>query len=142
MANIVEVREMSDDKLADKIEDAREELFNLRFRQAYAQLDNHARLKIVRREIAQLESVLNNRRLAVQTAADEPAISAALAEENWQANAHFDYADSGWQVAFTDENGDKLATALVDLNKKRAASRGERERKGQPQLVTNYEIVE
>ena len=35
MANIVEVREMSDDKLAEKIEDAREELFNLRFPEGF-----------------------------------------------------------------------------------------------------------
>ncbi|MEJ2751222.1 MAG: 50S ribosomal protein L29, partial [Chloroflexota bacterium] len=47
MANIVEIREMSDDKLTQKIEDAREELFNLRFQKAFAQLDNHARLKKV-----------------------------------------------------------------------------------------------
>jgi large subunit ribosomal protein L29 len=142
MANIVEVREMSDDKLEEKIEDAREELFNLRFQQAFAQLDDHARLKTVRREIAQFESVLSMRRLAIETAAIEPAIAAALADENWQASAHFDYEDSGWQVVFNNENGDKIASALVDLNKKRINSRADRAQKGQPQLVTSYEIVE
>lgn len=142
MANIVEVREMSDEKLEEKIEDAREELFNLRFQKAFAQLDNHARLKTVRREIAQFESVLSMRKLAVEAAAEEPAIAEAIAEENWQANAHYDYQDSGWQVAFRNENGDKLASALVDLNKKRFHSRADRAEKGQPQLVTSYEIVE
>ena len=142
MANIVEVREMSDDKLEEKIEDAREELFNLRFQQAFAQLDNHARLKIVRREIAQFESVLSMRKLAVEAAAEEPAIAETLAEVDWQAIAHFDYQDSGWQVVFRNENGDKLASALVDLNKKRVRSRADRAEKGQPQLVTSYEIVE
>ncbi len=142
MANIVEVREMSDDKLEEKIEDAREELFNLRFQQAFAQLDNHARLKTVRREIAQFESVLSMRKLAIETAAIEPAIAAVLVDENWQASAHFDYEDSGWQVVFNNEKGDKLASALVDLNKKRTRSRADRAQKGQPQLVTSYEIVE
>ena len=142
MANIVEVREMSDEKLEEKIEDAREELFNLRFQKAFAQLDNHARLKTVRREIAQLESVLGMRKLAVETAAEEPAITEAIANENWQAIAHFDYQDSGWQVVFRNENGDKLASALVDLNKKRSRSRADRAEKGQPQLITSYEIVE
>jgi large subunit ribosomal protein L29 len=142
MANIVEVREMSDEKLEEKIEDGREELFNLRFQKAFAQLDNHAQLKKVRREIAQYESVLNMRKLAVETAAKVPAIAKAIADKNWQANAHFDYQDSGWQVVFRNENGDKLASALVDLNKKRPRSRAERAEKGQPQLVTSFEIVE
>ena len=142
MANIVEVREMSDDKLEEKIEDAREELFNLRFQQAFAQLDNHARLKTVRREIAQFESVLSMRKLAADTAAQEPAVAAAIADENWQAVTHFDYEESGWQVVFRNENGDKLASVLVDLNKKRPRTRADRAQKGQPQLVTSYEIVE
>ena len=142
MANIVEVREMSDDKLEEKIEDAREELFNLRFQKAFAQLDNHARLKIVRREIAQLESVLSMRRLAIQVAAEEPAIAETIVSVNWQANSHFDYEESGWQVVFKNENGDTLATALVDLNKKQPRSRADRAKKGQPHLVTDYEIVE
>ena len=78
------------------------------------------------------------RSLAVKTAAAEPAIAAALAGENWQANAHFDYEESAWQVVFRSEDGDQLASALVDLNKKRPRSRAERAKKGQPQLVTSY----
>jgi large subunit ribosomal protein L29 len=142
MANIVEVREMSDEKLQEKIEDAREELFNLRFQKAFAQLDNHAQLKKVRREIAQLESVLNMRKLAVEAAAAEPAIADAIAGQNWQANAHFDYHESGWQVVFRNDSGDDLASAVVDLNKKRPQSRIDRMAKNQPRLVTGFEIVE
>ena len=78
MANIVELREMSDDKLEEMLENAREEMFNLRFQQATAQLDNHARVRIVRREIAQVETVLHMRKLAIDTAAIEPDIAAAL----------------------------------------------------------------
>ncbi|MFN2106129.1 MAG: 50S ribosomal protein L29 [Candidatus Promineifilaceae bacterium] len=141
MANIVEIREMSDDKLTQKIEDAREELFNLRFQKAFAQLDNHARLKKVRREIAQFESVLNMRKLAVDVAANEPAIAAVLEGEEWQSGAHFDYEESAWQVVFRSKDGQDLATAVVDLNKKRSRSREQREKKGQPQLVTSYDIV-
>ncbi|MFN2142039.1 MAG: 50S ribosomal protein L29 [Candidatus Promineifilaceae bacterium] len=141
MANIVEIREMSDDKLTQKIEDAREELFNLRFQKAFAQLDNHARLKKVRREIAQFESVLNMRKLAVDVAANEPAIAAVLEGEEWQSGAHFDYEESAWQVVFRSKDGQDLATAVVDLNKKRSRSREQREKKGQPQLVTSYDVV-
>jgi hypothetical protein len=82
------------------------------------------------------------RRLAVETAAADPAIAAALDDKTWQANAHFDYEDSAWQVVFSDDDGDELASALVDLNKKRPSSRVERATKGQPQVVTSVEVVE
>ncbi len=142
MANIVELREMSNEKLEEKLEDAREEMFNLRFQQAFAQLDNHARLKTVRREIAQYESVLKMRKLAIEAASAEPAIATALAGRTWQARAYYDYEESGWQVDFSDEEGDDLASALVNLNRKRPQSRADRAKKGQPQLVTSYEVVE
>ena len=141
MANIVELRGMSSDKLREMLENDREEMFNLRFQKAFAQLDNTARIKIVRQEIAQHESVLNMRQLAIDTAAAEPAIAAALAGQKWQGKANYDYEESGWQVSFSDEKGGGLASALVNLNKKRPRSRAERERKGQPQLVVSYEIA-
>ncbi|MFN2137485.1 MAG: 50S ribosomal protein L29 [Candidatus Promineifilaceae bacterium] len=142
MANIVELRGMSDDRLSENIENAREELFNLRFQKAFAQLDNHARIRTVRRELAQLESVLHMRMLAVEAATEEPDIAAALSGKRWQANAHFEYEDSAWQVVFNNENGSEIATALVNLNQKRNRSRAERAKKEQRPLVTSYEIVE
>ena len=111
MANIVELREMSDDKLLEMLENAREEMFNLRFQQATAQLDNHARVKIVRREVAQVETVLHMRKLAIDSAAAEPEIAATLAKQIWNANAHFDYEESAWHVDFVNEDGDKLASS-------------------------------
>ena len=141
MANIVEVREMSNDKLDKLLENAREEMFNLRFQQATAQLDNYARVKIVRREIAQIETVLHMRQLAVDTAAKEPAIAAALSGKEWRANAHFDYEDSAWQVEFSDQDDNDVASALVNLNKKHSQSRKSRAPKKPVQLVVSYEVV-
>lgn len=141
MANIVELREMSDDKLHEMVENAREEMFNLRFQKATAQLDNHARVKIVRRELAQLETVLHMRKLAVNTAAATPEIAAKLANQIWVANAHFDYEESAWQVVFLDEDGDELASALVNLNKKRSTKRQGRQIGRQPQLVVSYKVT-
>ena len=141
MANIVELREMSDDKLHELLENAREEMFNLRFQKATAQLDNHARVKIVRREIAQLETVLRMRQMAIDTAAQEPEIATVLSGKEWRANTHFDYEDSAWRVDFSDEEDNSIATALVDLNKKQPKSRKERARNQQVQLVVNYEVV-
>jgi len=59
MANIVELNQMSNDKLEKKLEEAREELFNLRFQVASARLENTSRLRVVRREVAQVETVLH-----------------------------------------------------------------------------------
>jgi len=141
MANIVELREMSDDKLDKMLEDAREEMFNLRFQKATAQLDNHARVKIVRRQIAQIETVLHMRQLAINTAATEPAIAEAISGKEWRANAHFDYEDSAWQVGFSDEDDNEIASAQVNLNKKRSQSRKSRSPKKPVQLVVSYEVV-
>ncbi len=119
MANIVELREMSDDKLEEMLEDAREEMFNLRFQKAAARLDNTARLRTARRDIAQFETVLHMRELAVETAVSQPEIASTIEGKEWQSNAYFEYEDSAWQVNFTDSSGNDLASTLVNLNKKK-----------------------
>ena len=68
MANIVELRGMSDAKLEEMLENSREEMFNLRFQVASARLEDYTQLKAIRRQIAQLETVLNMRQLAIETA--------------------------------------------------------------------------
>lgn len=117
MANIVELNQMSSDKLAIKLEESREEMFNLRFQVASGRLENTARLRQVRREVAQLETVLHQRRLATEAAAAQPEIAAKLKGIDWQAVTRFVYEDSAWQVEFNDKGGKNLATALVNLNK-------------------------
>lgn len=139
MANIVELREMSDEKLEEMLENAREELFNLRFRKAASQLEDYARLRFIRRQIAQLETVLNNRQQAINAAVEIDAIASALNNKDWQASAHYSYEDSAWQVSFTGENGKELATALIDLNKKRPNKR--QAQHGQQKLVKQYEVA-
>lgn len=138
MANIVELREMDEARLGEMLENAREEYFNLRFRRASGQLEDYSRIRVARREIAQLETVLHMRQLAVDAAATHPKIAAALADKAWEASASFEYEESAWQVSFSDEGGDDLASATVNLNKKkqpkRLADNGRR-------LVTSYEIA-
>ena len=60
-----ELRGLSADDLASKLKEAKEELFNLRFQNATGQLDNTARLKSVRREIARIYTVLRERELGI-----------------------------------------------------------------------------
>jgi large subunit ribosomal protein L29 len=56
-----EFREMDNAKLHDKLGSYREELFKLRFQHATAQLENTQRLKIVRKNIARILTILNER---------------------------------------------------------------------------------
>lgn len=137
MAHIVELNQMSSDKLEKTLEEAREEMFNLRFQKASTRLENTARMRIVRRQIAQLETVLHQRALATDAAAAEPEIAERLNGKEWQANARFVYEDSAWQVEFNDKGGKKLATAWVNLNKARKAGRNAE----QPNLVIRRELA-
>ena len=56
-----DIRNMSDEEIRSRIEDTREELMNLRFRVVTGQLTDTSQLKIVRRLIARLETILHER---------------------------------------------------------------------------------
>ncbi|HEX5145301.1 MAG TPA: 50S ribosomal protein L29 [Mycobacterium sp.] len=60
-----ELRELTGDELTEKLRESKEELFNLRFQMATGQLDNNRRLRTVRREIARIYTVLNERELGL-----------------------------------------------------------------------------
>ena len=60
-----ELRALDGDALNDKLKEAKEELFNLRFQNATGQLDNTARLQKVRREIARIYTVQRERELGI-----------------------------------------------------------------------------
>ena len=59
-----EIRELSDEALAEKLKDCRAELFNLRFQMATSQLDNTARVKQVKKDIARLQTEMRAREIA------------------------------------------------------------------------------
>ncbi len=56
---IKEIREMHVDQIRAKISDAREELMKLRFQQVTGQLTDSSRLRLLRRDIARMETILN-----------------------------------------------------------------------------------
>lgn len=62
-----ELREMENAELVEELRDAKEELFNLRFQLATNQLDNTARFKEVKKEIARIRTVLRERELVEET---------------------------------------------------------------------------
>jgi large subunit ribosomal protein L29 len=64
-----DLRTKTDDELSDQLLQLRKEAFNLRFQQASGQLENTARRRQVRRDIARLKLILSQRRLAKSSAA-------------------------------------------------------------------------
>ena len=59
--NVAEVRELDVEELQQRVTQTRRELFNLRFQHATGQLENTGQLKEVRKNIARLLTVLNQK---------------------------------------------------------------------------------
>jgi large subunit ribosomal protein L29 len=53
------------DDLTSKLRESKEELFNLRFQGATGQLENHGRLRAVRKDIARIYTILRERELGI-----------------------------------------------------------------------------
>ena len=60
-----EYRSLETEDLVEKLQEAKEELFNLRFQAATGQLENHGRLLAVRKDIARIYTVLRERELGI-----------------------------------------------------------------------------
>ena len=64
MTKATELRELNDSELIQKLAEATEEHFNLRFQSATGQLDNSARIGDIRREVARINTLLREREIA------------------------------------------------------------------------------
>ena len=68
MARGKTLTDLGDTDLIERLSEAKEELFNLRFQYATGQLDNPARLSQVRRDIARVRTELRAREIAAAEA--------------------------------------------------------------------------
>jgi len=66
-----EIRALSTEDIQSRLDDARENYFKLRFQFATGQLTDHSQLRIARREIARLATILRERELAAQIKVSE-----------------------------------------------------------------------
>ena len=57
-----DVRAMTPDQLEDELAKLKKEQFNLRFQKATGQLENTSRVRVVRRDIARIQTVLRDKR--------------------------------------------------------------------------------
>jgi len=62
-----EIREMGLEEMQRKRDDMKEEMFNLRFQHGVGQLENTARLKQTRRDIARIETLIREQQRADKT---------------------------------------------------------------------------
>ncbi len=56
-----ELRTKTPDQLRDSLVALKKEAFNLRFQQATGQLENTARMRVVRRDVARIKTILNQK---------------------------------------------------------------------------------
>ena len=57
-----ELKELTNDELYQKYNDFKTELFNLRFQSAVGQLTNTSRIRQVKRDIARIKTIINERK--------------------------------------------------------------------------------
>ncbi len=59
---VTDIRAMSADQLGDELLKLKKEQFNLRFQQATSQLEKTGRIRIVRRDIARIKTILREQK--------------------------------------------------------------------------------
>ena len=81
-ATAAELRGLGRDELNKKVVELKEELFTLRFQAATGQLESHGRLRAVRKDIARIYTVLQERNLGI---VDDPDAELETASEKAEA---------------------------------------------------------
>src|SRR6476620_6681761 len=87
---------LDNERLVEELRKAKEELFNLRFQSATGQLENHGRLRAVKKDIARIYTVLRERELGIRAEVGAPVVEAK--EEKKSQKASTQKADTGETV--------------------------------------------
>ena len=64
---VIEIRELSLEEMQTKVNDLREEMFNLRFQHGTGQLENTTKLKQTKKDIARLKTIIQEATLKQNT---------------------------------------------------------------------------
>jgi large subunit ribosomal protein L29 len=120
VTKVAEFRDHSVDQLSDQLVKLKKEQFNLRFQRASGQLENTARFRVVRHDIARILTVLGER-----GAKSASLPQAEAAPESAKAPAKPRAKKAAAEKA--EKKTAKAATNEADKPKKRAASRAKKE---------------
>lgn len=71
MTTPAEIRRMTDAEVAQAIDDAKKELFNLRIQWEIGQLEDYTRIRVLKKEIARLKTIQRERQLAAELIREE-----------------------------------------------------------------------
>ena len=71
MTKAAELDSLDDSELEQRLADAKQELFNLRFKVVTGQFDNTARLGFLRKEVARILTILRHREIEAAEAAEQ-----------------------------------------------------------------------
>jgi len=72
MTKVAEIAALDLDELEHRLEESRRELLNLRFQLATGQLDNYARIPLIRRDVAKILTILREREIAETAGIEVP----------------------------------------------------------------------
>jgi large subunit ribosomal protein L29 len=61
---VSEIKELGHEEIVRKLDETKEELFNLRFQNATGQLDNYKRLQELKRDVARIKTILREQEIA------------------------------------------------------------------------------
>ena len=75
-----DARAMTVDQIDDEVLKLKKEQFNLRFQRATGQLENTARVRVVRRDIARLKTIARQKRAGAPVPQSKPAVAGAAAK--------------------------------------------------------------
>jgi large subunit ribosomal protein L29 len=93
------LRNLGKDELLEKLANAKEELFNLRFQAATGQLESHGRLRAVRKDIARIYTVLTERALGITEEVDVSDTTEAAVEAEAEADETADDSEKAGSKA-------------------------------------------
>src|SRR2546422_6510344 len=87
------------ERLVEELRKAKEELFNLRFQSANGQLENHGRLRAVKKDIARIYTVLRERELGIRAEVAAPVVEAKEEKKSKKSAAKAEKAEEPAEAA-------------------------------------------
>jgi len=87
------------ERLVEELRKAKEELFNLRFQSATGQLENHGRLRAVKKDIARIYTVLRERELGIRAEVAAPVVEAKEEKKSKKSAANAEKAEEPAEAA-------------------------------------------
>ena len=87
------------ERLVEELRKAKEELFNLRFQSATGQLENHGRLRAVKKDIARIYTVLRERELGIRAEVAAPVVEAKEEKKSKKSAAKAEKAEKPAETA-------------------------------------------